>query len=294
MTMQGVLGMQGWIRRCRLAIGGLCLAAGLGLGGCNANNANLADINRALQERNDALTAQNESLSNLNQQLQDALAARDAAMDEQNRLLADLRAGKAGAEQALLDFERRFGSLNFGSLDPQTDSALRQLAAAHSNILEYIPERGLLRFKSDFTFGSGSDVVSEDARGTLRQLATILNGAAAGYDIRVIGHTDSQQISAATARRHPTNVHLSAHRAISVRDVLVGSGVQPNRIEVAGRGEFDPVVPNNPGGNTAQNRRVEIFLDRARAKVGMGGAGAAPSQPSTPPPVRSAPPEVMK
>ncbi|MBX3385979.1 MAG: OmpA family protein [Phycisphaeraceae bacterium] len=280
---------QGWIRTCRLAFGGLLLAAGLNLGGCNTNNANLVEMNRALQDRNQSLTAQNESLNNLNQQLQDALNARDRALEEQTRLLADLRAGKAGAEQALLDFERRFGALNFGSLDPQTDNALRQLAAAHSDLLEYIPERGLLRFKSDFTFASGSDVVNDNARNTLRQLAAILNGAAANYDIRVIGHTDSQQISAATARRHPTNVHLSAHRAISVRDVLVQSAVRPDRVEVAGRGEFDPVVPNNPGGNTPQNRRVEIFLDRPRARVGAPAPAPAPARAPAPAPV-----EVMK
>lgn len=282
----------GWSRSFRLALAGLGMAAGAALTGCNSNNSNLVEMNRALQDRNQALTAQNESLNNLNQQLQDALSARDRAMEEQARLLADLRAGKAGAEQALLDFERRFGALNFGSLDPQTDSALRQLAAAHSDLLEYIPERGLLRFRSDFTFASGSDVVNENARGTLRQLASILNGAAANYDIRIIGHTDSQQISANTARRHPTNVHLSAHRAISVREVLVQSAVRPERIEVAGRGEFDPVVANNPGGNTPQNRRVEIFLDRPRTRT-VPAPAATPARAPAPAPA-PAPVEVMK
>lgn len=286
------MGSHGLARTFKIALAAIGLAAGFGLGGCNTNNANLVEMNRALQDRNQALTAQNESLTNLNQQLQDALTARERALDEQNRLIADLRNGNADAIAQYDELARKFGGLKFGQMDPTTDKALQQLAAQHPDLLDYDSDRGLLRFKSDLTFASGSDNVSDAGRQTLTQLGSILNGAAAAYDLRIVGHTDSQRISPGTARNHRTNMHLSAHRAISVREVLVGSSVAPERIEVAGRGEFEPMVPNTASGNTPQNRRVEIYLERGRVKRNMGTMPAV--TPATRPAVREEPGEVMK
>jgi hypothetical protein len=44
-----------------------------------------------------------------------------------------------------------------------------------------------------------------------------------------------------------------------VRDLLVSDGVAANRVEVAGWGEYRPIVENGPRG-AAQNRRVEVFI----------------------------------
>ncbi|MEX0876623.1 MAG: OmpA family protein, partial [Phycisphaerales bacterium] len=63
-----------------------------------------------------------------------------------------------------------------------------------------------------------------------------------------------------TQRRHPTNMHLSAHRAIAVRDTLGSAGIDWNRMSVTGWGEYRPLVANNAGTGTAENRRVEIYL----------------------------------
>ena len=54
-------------------------------------------------------------------------------------------------------------------------------------------------------------------------------------------------------------MHLSAHRAISVRETLVSDGVGANRFMVAGYGEFRPVTENSTKGAQA-NRRVELYL----------------------------------
>lgn len=265
------------------------------LGGCNAGGNNLLEANRALQERVTALQAENQSLNTTNQQLQAALAARDKALSDlqvQMNAMASSGSGMDAKYRELLD---RFNSLHFGSLDPQTDAALRALASQHPDLIEYVPELGLLRFKADFTFASGSDEVKAGARSSLQQLASILNGAAAGYDVKVLGHTDSQPIVNARAR-HPTNLHLSAHRAISVRNELVNMGVAPQRFEVAGRGEFDPLVPNNPNGNTPQNRRVEVYLMPAVARNINAPTSDAAAPPAATPAKPAAPEreEIMK
>jgi chemotaxis protein MotB len=273
-----------------LAIGLAALASGLG--GCNSGNQALGEANRALQDRNTALTQENESLKNLVGQLNGSLTAKERLISEQNSLLNDLRAGNSDLSNKFADLDRRmqgnpFGQINVSALDSATDQALKDLANRHSDLLEYDSSRGLLRFKSDLTFGSGSDQLSSSAKSTLAQLAGILNQSAAGYDCRVVGHTDAQRLSAATRQRHGTNIRLSCDRAISVRNELVASGVMAARFEVGGRGEFDPLVPNTGNGNTPQNRRVEIFLVPARTKIDVtpaddfGGGSAAPARPAS-------------
>ncbi|MDA1105135.1 MAG: OmpA family protein [Planctomycetota bacterium] len=155
----------------------------------------------------------------------------------------------------------RVSALDFGALSPEVNTALAALAAQYPDILSFNAKLGMLQFASDFTFDLGSVELKPEAKSLLRKLAPVLNsGDAANLEIVVVGHTDNSPIKrAATRQAHPTNVHLSAHRAISVRDALVGDGLTPNRFQIAGYGEFRPAVPNGPKG-TAGNRRVEIFL----------------------------------
>lgn len=274
----------GLVRRVKVVVAMAFVGlAASGLGGCNAGGNNLVEANRALQERVTALVAENESLQSTNQQLQAALAARDKAISELQMVLGDMRNGAGGMDEKYQELLNRFNNMKFGSLDQATDSALAQLAAQHPDLIEYIPELGMLRFKSDFTFDSGSDAVKAPAVATLQQLAEILNNAASAYDIKILGHTDAQPVVRAKAQ-HPTNMHLSAHRAISVRKELVNMGVAANRFEVAGRGEFDPIVANGADGKAAQNRRVEVYLMKAMNRAAYSPAPAMDTTPAAPAP----------
>lgn len=292
-------GMSRLGRMMRMATAAVMVGAtALGLTGCNAGGNNLLEANRALQERVTTLQAENEALNNTNQQLQAALAARDKALADLQSQMSMLASSGSGMDAKYEDLLKRFQALRFGSLDPETDAALRELAAQHPDLIEYVPELGMLRFKSDVTFASGSDAVNASARPTLQQLASILNSAAASYDVKIQGHTDSQPVVRARAQ-HPTNMHLSAHRAISVRRELVNMGVAPQRFEVAGRGEFDPLTPNNANGNTPRNRRVEVYLMRAVSRnmnAPTSESGESSSTPAAAPaPARSEPrEEIMK
>lgn len=180
-------------------------------------------------------------------QLQQALAERDQA----RKALAD-------AENAL----RNLGRMGVPILEPELDAALQQLAASNPDLMTYIPEQGMVRFNADLTFPLGSTEVNSNARQALQRLASILESAVAQkYEVRIVGHTDTVPISRADTRaKHPTNWHLSVHRAIAVKDVLASAGVPNVRMIVAGAGEYRPVVPNVGRGGAQANRRVEIYL----------------------------------
>jgi flagellar motor protein MotB len=173
----------------------------------------------------------------------------------------ELEGSVANLDQANDDYMRRIAQLEIGPLPAEVETAIADLARAHPEVLTFDPQMGLVRFSSDFTFDLGSTKLREDASTTLTSLAAILNEpAATSLEARIIGHTDNVPIRRAdTRRQHPTNMHLSVHRAIAVADALTDASVDPGRIQVAGYGEHRPMVPNGRGGATA-NRRVEIFL----------------------------------
>lgn len=265
----------------------LAAASLLSLGGCASQEKydELRTLYRKSQEQVEYLKAQLDEANARISALTLAGQAPDPAMlAELERALADRDAALtalAEAENAL----RRLGRTGGPILDPETDAALMQLAQAHPGLMTYDPDLGMVRFQSDLTFALGSVEVQPNAIASLKQLAQILNGSSAtGYEVRIIGHTDNVPISRPqTKAQHPTNWHLSAHRSIAVKDVLVGAQVAPQRLLVAGAGEFRPIAPNAKTGNQA-NRRVEIYLvampSQAAASPSVPAAQAAPARPA--------------
>lgn len=233
----------------------------LGLGGCvSQQHYDQMEMQyRVASDRNSELARENE-------QLQSALSLQGNATNDTQSTLGMLRTENERLRGELAANAELFGELDeslrgLQLMDPATDRALRELARRFPDVVIYDSTLGMLRFASDLTFNSGSDQLREGAQQTLASLAEVLKGQeAARYQLQIVGHTDSQAISSGTAQRHPTNTHLSVHRAISVKSQLTALGIPPERILVAGWGEYKPAVPNSASGNTPQNRRVEIFF----------------------------------
>lgn len=248
-----------WVRFAAVA----AMGAGLGLGGCASQ-----DTMAELQETNRSLANQ---LAQVRSELDEARAGMQSDANYRSAAgstLSELQASNArlqreldAANEAYRNLEGRIAGIEFAPLNETTDRALAQLAAQYPQLLRYDSARGMIRFASDMTFASGSADVQDTARASLTALGQILNSSAAvGYDVIIVGHTDAQRPSAATQQRHPTNMHLSCHRAIAVRDALSNMGVAGGRMQAAGWGENRPAVPNTATGNTPENRRVEIYL----------------------------------
>jgi len=169
------------------------------------------------------------------------------------------------AKQALI--EQLTNKISQTALPPELSDALAKWAQeSGSDLVTYDEKTGVVRFKSDLVFASGSDVVQPEAQKQILALAQILvSPAAQAFDILVVGHTDDQPIRHSAAK-HPTNWHLSAHRAISVENILAQSsagapGLAEKRMAVMGMSSFRPIAPNEPDNRgNAKNRRVEIYI----------------------------------
>jgi len=166
--------------------------------------------------------------------------------------------------RALAKAESRLRLVGTGPvLDPELDAALIELSKSNPDLMTYESQMGMVRFHSDLTFSLGSTEVSGGAISSLEKLADILKSSVGkSYTARIVGHTDNVPIGRPSTRaKHPTNWHLSVHRAIAVKDTLARFGVGVSRMGVAGYGEHRPIAPNGSKGNKA-NRRVEIYLLR--------------------------------
>jgi outer membrane protein OmpA-like peptidoglycan-associated protein len=95
--------------------------------------------------------------------------------------------------------------------------------------------------KSDIRPDAG--VILDEAASQLSQVP--------GARVSVEGHTDSSGSDA-------YNQSLSERRAASVKDYLVGKGVEGGRLTTAGYGESQPVADNATDEGRALNRRVEL------------------------------------
>lgn len=266
------------------AIVGVCVVAALA--GCQSSQyRDLEAAYRATEARNQELESSVTGLEREVETLRGRLGESDTALGRSTSANAQLREDLLRLRTDYRGLEGRLQNLDFSTLDPETDAALRQFAAANSDIVTYDSRQGMLRFASDLTFALGSTEVRDGARQQLQALARVLNSASAGdYDVKIVGHTDSVPISR-SRDRHPTNLHLSAHRAISVSDVLAAAGIDRTRLQVAGWGEYRPQVANRPGSQgTPENRRVEIYLlpsTRSSATPAPSSGAAAPQREDT-------------
>jgi len=118
-------------------------------------------------------------------------------------------------------------------------------------------------FQSEVFFDTGQAVLRPEGRAEVDKLATALTElerqipGEIAWVLRVDGHTDIRPTTGATFR---TNWDLSAARAISVVQYLIGRGVSPQRLVAAGFGEFQPIDPERTEEAFSRNRRIELKL----------------------------------
>jgi chemotaxis protein MotB len=215
---------------------------------------------KQLTEVSSKLAAAERELDRCRQELQDAQAR--GGIDS-----ATLQQKVDAYEKALADKNALIKSmqarlLSGGTLPPELSTMLEDFAKAY-DVVSYDPGSGIVKFKSDLLFQRGSDVVAAGASEAVKALCGILNSEQGSqFDVVVAGHTDDIPIRRAdTKAKHPTNWHLSAHRAIAVQKIMAQNSVAQERTSVRGFGQYRPVSPNKPnGGGNQQNRRVEIYI----------------------------------
>ena len=132
---------------------------------------------------------------------------------------------------------------------------------AQLNISQYaqpVDAQESVRLSGDALFDSGSAELKATALVGLQHIverASLQGGQV--KTVRVVGHTDSTGSA-------QLNRSLSLARANAVRDFLISAGVAPAVIVASGVAADQPVASNTTESGRAQNRRVELQIERDR------------------------------
>jgi chemotaxis protein MotB len=105
-------------------------------------------------------------------------------------------------------------------------------------------------------FDSGEARLKPGAEDKIKRIAAVLTQY--GLNMRVEGHSDNVPIHNASFN---SNWDLSTARAMAVAMMLIDeSGVDPQRMSIAGYGEFHPAASNDTPEGRKANRRVDIVV----------------------------------
>jgi type VI secretion system protein ImpK len=117
------------------------------------------------------------------------------------------------------------------------------------------PDRTIVEINGDGLFASGSAELTSSYLPLIRRIGDALKDVPG--NVVVAGHTDNQRLLSA---RFPSNWHLSQARADVVKDMLAARAGSSGRFTAEGRGDTEPIAPNDTPANRAKNRRVDITI----------------------------------
>ncbi len=154
--------------------------------------------------------------------------------------------------------------------DTILDKAINQL---HTDVLNVVEEKDKDVFSirkeenrlvfvlgERITFREGEATLLEAYRSISKKIAEFI-ASKKGYQVVISGHTDNTPIN---TEKFPSNLELSAARAINVAKSLINNGVSPVRVSIQGFSEYQPMFDNTLPENRQANRRVEISLINER------------------------------
>jgi len=253
------------MRTVKLSLIFLFCVSFLLLNGCGSELQDLRIQNDTQRERMKQLESDLQAkilqLDELQRKLASAEGSSDIEVEALQQQIAALEEDIAKKKELIASMQERL-LLGGGALPVEVSAMLEDFAAKH-DMVEYDSSRGMIKFRSDLLFEKGSDKVASSAVQAIQLLCGILSTEEAkDFDVIIAGHTDDMRIAQpATRAKHPTNWHLSAHRAIAVLNVMAGNKIDPKRMSVRGFGEYRPFAANQPNkGGNPQNRRVEIYI----------------------------------
>ena len=205
-----------------------------------------ADKNGEIAELQKQKAAQETQVKSLTQQ-KSKLEQDNASLEQKNKEMAQQ---KAALETATQERQKQYDALVHG-LAKEVEKGQLQVRQ-YQNMLS-------VDLAEQIFFDSGKAALKAGGKDVLKTVADALKG----YEnkiIRVVGHTDNVKLAKSLQATFPTNWELSVARATNVVRFLQDAGIPPERMIPSGRGEYEPVAPNDTPEGRQKNRRIEIML----------------------------------
>lgn len=118
--------------------------------------------------------------------------------------------------------------------------------------IQRVEEGIAVSFDSGILFSFDSASLRQESINNLQKLTEIINRDD-NTVLLIVGHTDS-------VGDEMYNLGLSERRAQSAADYMIEQGLAPSRVQIEGRGEYEPIADNDTEGGRQENRRVEVAI----------------------------------
>ncbi len=140
-------------------------------------------------------------------------------------------------------------------MSDQIEHAMRSLIKAKLIVVRRSSMYLAVEIKASVLFPSGSARLQSDAVPVLAKISRVLRKF--HNPIHVEGFTDDKPIHTTV---FPSNWELSAARAVSVVQLFMRAGIDPQRMAAIGLGKYRPVADNNTRLGRNKNRRVVLMI----------------------------------
>jgi chemotaxis protein MotB len=179
-----------------------------------------------------------------------AFSSSDSAADN-SRVMGPTSTGEARPSTVSAN-----AGIDMVELQKKLHKALGKEIERQEVVLRMTPEGFVISLHELGFFNSGEARLTPGAGDKIKRIANVLMEY--GLDMRVEGHTDNVPIHNAA---FPSNWDLSTARAMAVAMMLLKeSGVDPQRMSIAGYGEYHPAASNDTAEGRRANRRVDIVV----------------------------------
>ena len=213
---------------------------------------NLSDERvKSLEEQ---LASEKSNLLQLQKALDKCLTSTGQGNVNISKLVDEINASNKYIKQ-LVDSKNKSDSLNL----LLTNNLTRSLSREELKDVDVQVLKGVvyISLSDNMLYRSGSYIISETAGDVLSKIAKIIKDYK-GYDVLIEGNTDNVPINMVNIRN---NWDLSALRGSSVVQALQNQyAVDPKRLTVGGRGQYNPVASNDTEMGKAKNRRTQIII----------------------------------
>ena len=259
----------------------VALAAGLLMSSC-ASKKELVEcreqntaLTNNLQTTREDLAGKNARIASLEEQVESQRRALAAAQESYRELQNTLNRSLDNASQNNVSIEKLVDQINESNqyirhlVDVKsksdslnmvlTNNLTRSLSREELREVDVQVLKGVvyISLADNMLFRSGGYEINPRAAETLSKIAKIIIDYK-DYDVLIEGNTDDVPISRENIRN---NWDLSCLRASSVVQELQNRyGVDPKRLTAGGRGEYNPLQPNDTEVGRQRNRRTQIII----------------------------------
>jgi chemotaxis protein MotB len=214
----------------------------------------LAAKNARLQSLEEQLALQKNQMTNLQGSLDKSLSNASQNNVSIEKLVDQINESNQYIRH-LVEVKSKSDSLNM----VLTNNLTRSLSKEELKEVDVQVLKGVvyISLADNMLYKSGSYEINDRAAETLSKIAKIITDYK-DYDVLIEGNTDDVPISKTNIRN---NWDLSCLRASSVVQALQNQyGVDPKRLTAGGRGEYNPLQPNDTELGKQRNRRTQIII----------------------------------